>query len=184
MGNAAATFDLRERVDVRSVAAERTASIPWYVWCLAAATAADLFGGYWDISWHISIGRDTFWTPAHMMIYLAGVLAGVASGYAILSTTFGSSQEAKDSGISVWGFRGPLGCFMAAWGGFAMLTSAPFDNWWHNAYGLDVKIVSLPHSMLGVGELDDRARRDAAGVRASQSRDRAPISASSTGCCS
>ena len=97
MGNAAATFDLRERADVRSVAAERTASIPWYVWCLAAATAADLFGGYWDISWHISIGRDTFWTPAHMMIYLAGVLAGVASGYAILSTTFGSSQEAKDS---------------------------------------------------------------------------------------
>ena len=131
----------------------RTASIPWYVWCLAAATAADLFGGYWDISWHISIGRDTFWTPAHMMIYLAGVLAGVASGYAILSTTFGSSQEAKDASISVWGFRGPLGCFMAAWGGFAMLTSAPFDNWWHNAYGLDVKIVSLPHSMLGIGEL-------------------------------
>ncbi|MFZ0679283.1 hypothetical protein [Candidatus Binatus sp.] len=153
MGNAAATFDLRPRADVRTVAAERTAAIPWYVWCLAAATAADLFGGYWDISWHISIGRDTFWTPAHMMIYLAGVLAGVASGYAILSTTFGSSQEAKDASISVWGFRGPLGCFMAAWGGFAMLTSAPFDNWWHNAYGLDVKIVSLPHSMLGIGEL-------------------------------
>jgi hypothetical protein len=81
------------------------------------------------------------------------LLAGVASGYAILSTTFGTSQEAKDSSISVWGFRGPLGCFMAAWGGFAMLTSAPFDNWWHNAYGLDVKIVSLPHSMLGMGEL-------------------------------
>jgi hypothetical protein len=153
MGNAAATFDLRPRADMRSVVAERTASIPWYVWCLAAATAADLFGGYWDISWHISIGRDTFWTPAHMMIYLAGVLAGVASGFAILSTTFGSSQDAKDAGISVWGFRGPLGCFMAAWGGFMMLTSAPFDNWWHNAYGLDVKIVSLPHSMLGIGEL-------------------------------
>src|SRR5271167_1473290 len=99
----AATFDLRERADLRSVAAERTASIPWYVWCLAAATAADFFGGYWDISWHVSIGRDSFWTPAHMMIYLAGVLAGVASGYAILSTTFGESQEAKDAGISVWG---------------------------------------------------------------------------------
>ena len=42
---------------------------------------------------------------------------------------------------------------MATWGAFAMLTSAPFDNWWHNAYGLDVKIVSLPHSMLGLGEL-------------------------------
>ncbi len=64
MGNAAATFDLRPRADARSVVAERTASIPWYVWCLAAATAAEMFGGYWDISWHISIGRDSFWTPA------------------------------------------------------------------------------------------------------------------------
>src|SRR5260370_36841527 len=110
MGNAAATFDLRQRADIRSVAAERVASIPWYVWCLAAATAADLFGGYWDISWHISIGRDTFWTPAHMMIYLAGVLAGVASGYAILSPTFGSSRAGKDSRIAGSGFRGPLRC--------------------------------------------------------------------------
>src|SRR6202023_952546 len=87
MGNAAATFDLRDRADVRSVAATRTAAIPWYVWGLAAATAADLFGGYWDISWHISIGRDTFWTPAHMMMYLAGILAGVSCAYAILTAT-------------------------------------------------------------------------------------------------
>ncbi|HXW83669.1 MAG TPA: hypothetical protein VEJ86_04645 [Candidatus Binataceae bacterium] len=135
------------------VAAARAQSIPWYVWCLAAAVTSDVFGGYWDISWHISIGRDTFWTPAHMAVYLAGVLAGIASGYTILTTTFGSSERLKGEGVSIWGFRGPLGCFVAAWGGIAMLTSAPFDNWWHNAYGLDVKIVSLPHSILALGEL-------------------------------
>jgi len=32
-----------------------------------------------------------------------------------------------------------------------MLTSAPFDDWWHNAYGLDVKIISPPHALLGLG---------------------------------
>ena len=32
-----------------------------------------------------------------------------------------------------------------------MLTSAPFDNWWHNAYGLDVRIVSPPHTLLILG---------------------------------
>ncbi len=32
-----------------------------------------------------------------------------------------------------------------------MLTSAPFDDWWHNRYGLDVKIASPPHSILGIG---------------------------------
>ena len=32
-----------------------------------------------------------------------------------------------------------------------MLTSAPFDNWWHNAYGLDVRIISPPHALLAIG---------------------------------
>ncbi len=32
-----------------------------------------------------------------------------------------------------------------------MLTSAPFDDWWHNTYGLDVKIASPPHALLGLG---------------------------------
>jgi hypothetical protein len=32
-----------------------------------------------------------------------------------------------------------------------MLTSAPFDNWWHDAYGLDVKILSPPHTVLALG---------------------------------
>jgi hypothetical protein len=53
----------------------------------------------------------------------------------------------------MWGFRAPLGAFMAAWGGVAMLTSAPFDNWWHSAYGLDVKIISPPHVLLIGGML-------------------------------
>jgi len=153
MGNAAVpVYDLGARERTEAQAATRVAAIPWYVWCLAAAVTSDAMGGYWDISWHISIGRDTFWTPAHMMVYLAGILAGIASGYMILSTTFAASKQARDASVSVWGFRGPLGAFVAAWGGIAMLTSAPFDNWWHNAYGLDVKIISLPHSILALGE--------------------------------
>ena len=32
-----------------------------------------------------------------------------------------------------------------------MLVSAPFDDWWHNAYGLDVKIISPPHMVLALG---------------------------------
>ena len=32
-----------------------------------------------------------------------------------------------------------------------MVTSAPFDNWWHNAYGLDVRILSPPHMVLALG---------------------------------
>jgi hypothetical protein len=108
-------------------------------------------GVHWDISWHRSIGRDTFWTPAHIDIYLCGILAGISCGYTILATTFRPDSPLRKSSVTLWGFRGPLGAFIAAWGGIAMLASAPFDDWWHNAYGLDVKILSPPHMVLAVG---------------------------------
>ncbi len=110
-----------------------------------------MIGVYWDISWHESIGRDSFWTPAHLAIHLCGVLAGISCGYLILSTTFRRDSPLRKSSVRIWGFYGPLGAFIAAWGGICMITSAPFDNWWHNAYGLDVKILSPPHVVLAIG---------------------------------
>jgi hypothetical protein len=125
--------------------------IPWYLWCAALAVTSVTIGAHWDVSWHRSIGRDSFWTPAHMAIYACGVLAGICCGYLILTTTFKRPPQMLAASVRVLGFRGPLGAFLAAWGGIAMLTSAPFDNWWHNAYGLDVKIVSPPHTVLMLG---------------------------------
>jgi hypothetical protein len=72
----------------------------------------------------------------------------------ILTTTLGrtaAAEVARSAAVRIWGFRGPLGGFIGAWGGIAMLASAPFDNWWHNAYGLDVKIISPPHTVLAFG---------------------------------
>jgi hypothetical protein len=129
----------------------KTASIPWYIWCNVIAVSCGVVGLVWDISWHESIGRDSFWTPAHLLIQLSAILAAIACGYLILSTTFDKSSPLRDSSISIWGFRGPLGAFLCAWGGVCMVTSAPFDNWWHNAYGLDVKILSPPHILLALG---------------------------------
>jgi hypothetical protein len=129
----------------------REAGVPWHIWCGALAVTSATIGGAWDVSWHRSIGRDTFWTPAHMAIYACGILAAIFSGYLILTTTFEKSSPLRSAAVNVLGFRGPLGAFIAAWGGIAMLTSAPFDNWWHNAYGLDVKIVSPPHTLLILG---------------------------------
>src|SRR5207249_1797604 len=126
-------------------------AVPWYVWCAVLAVTSAMVGTHWDIAWHRSIGRDTFWTPAHLAIYLGGVLAGFSCGYLILSTTFASAAEARQASVKIWGFRGPLGAFICAWGGVAMIASAPFDDWWHGAYGLDVKILSPPHVLLALG---------------------------------
>ncbi len=125
--------------------------VPWYLWCSALAVTSAYVGGYWDISWHRSIGRDSFWSAPHMAIYACGVLAGIASAYLIFSTTFGRRASLRDVSVRIWGLSGPLGAFICAWGGLAMLASAPFDDWWHNAYGLDVKIISPPHMVLALG---------------------------------
>jgi hypothetical protein len=125
--------------------------IPWYLWCAAAAVTSAYIGGYWDIAWHRSIGRDTFWSPPHLAIYACGVLAGLASAYLILTTTFSKHAPLHEVSVRIWGLEGPIGAFICAWGGLAMLTSAPFDDWWHNAYGLDVKIISPPHMVLAAG---------------------------------
>jgi hypothetical protein len=141
----------RERCAASDIARYYLPGIPWYLWCSAFAVTAAYVGGYWDISWHRSIGRDTFWSPPHMAIYACGVLAGLSSGYLILTTTFGRNAPLRDVSVRIWGFVGPLGAFISAWGGAAMLVSAPFDDWWHNAYGLDVKIISPPHMVLAAG---------------------------------
>jgi hypothetical protein len=129
-------------------------SVPWYLWAGALAVTSAYVGGQWDVAWHRSIGRDTFWTPAHMAIYACGVIAGIVGLYLVIATTFGKSREAarlRAASVTVFGLRAPLGVFLAGWGGVAMLTSAPFDNWWHNAYGLDVQIISPPHTLLILG---------------------------------
>src|ERR1041385_1080021 len=97
------------------------AGIPWYCYAVLFGATSIVIGVLWDISWHSTIGRDTFWTPAHLAIYLGGVLGGQA------------------------------GAWRCIWGASAMVTSAPFDNWWHNAYGLDVRILSPPHTVLALG---------------------------------
>jgi len=126
-------------------------TIPWHLTAVLFAATSVVVGVIWDISWHRSIGRDTFWTPAHLAIYLGGVVAGLACGWLVLRTTFAGTPEEKAATVRFWGFRGPLGAWVCIWGAIAMITSAPFDNWWHDAYGLDVKVLSPPHVLLALG---------------------------------
>jgi hypothetical protein len=123
----------------------------WHAPTVVCAAVCVMVGVYWDISWHMSIGRDSFWTPAHLLIQAGGLIAGLTSGYVALRTTFGKDPRAHDAAVRFWGFRAPLGAWVCIWGCLAMVTSAPFDNWWHDAYGLDVRIISPPHTVLALG---------------------------------
>lgn len=145
-------------------AASRTDAVPWFLYSVLFASTSVLVGVIWDISWHRSIGRDSFWTPAHVAIYLGGVVAGLTCGWLAIRITFGVTQARLKAATTVatatptraesvrfWGFYAPFGAWVCIWGTLAMLTSAPFDDWWHNTYGLDVKILSPPHVVLAAG---------------------------------
>ncbi len=125
----------------------------WPGFLLAFAASCITVGIMWDISWHQTVGRDTFWTPAHMVIYLGGALGGCIGGWLAIKYTFLAGPAEREASVRVFGARAPLGAWVVIWGAVAMLTSGPFDNWWHNAYGLDVKIISPPHALLGLGML-------------------------------
>jgi hypothetical protein len=125
-----------------------SAPIPWYLWSLVLAVCLVTLGGQVDVSWHRSIGRDSFWTPPHTMVYACGVISGFTCAWLILATTFGTRPDLRENSVNLFGLRAPLGAFLTAWGGLTMLYSAPVDNWWHNAYGLDVRVASPPHILL------------------------------------
>src|SRR5205814_10662519 len=91
------------------------ARVPWYLWCSALAVTSAYVGGYWDISWHRSIGRDSFWSAPHMAIYACGVLAGLSSAYLIFATTFARNHPLRDVSVRVWGLAAPTGAFICAW---------------------------------------------------------------------
>jgi hypothetical protein len=150
MATTAAVTDLSGATAARAETA--APATVWPLWCALGSSLAAAFGTHWDIAWHRSIGRDAFWSPPHVAIYSAAVLAAIAALARVLPATFGRGR-ARAAAVHVLGFRGPLGAFISAWGGIAMLTSAPFDDWWHNAYGLDVKILSPPHMVLATGIL-------------------------------
>jgi hypothetical protein len=125
--------------------------VPPVVYCVVFASACVLVGVLWDISWHQSIGRDTLFSAPHVAIYLGGIIAGLACGWDALRTSFAPGAD-RSTAVPFWRvFRAPLGAWIAIWGAIAMITSAPFDDWWHNAYGLDVKILSPPHALLAAG---------------------------------
>jgi len=107
---------------------------------IAGALAGPL-GAYWDVAWHVDQGRETFWSPPHLLIY-SGILAIVVSVLASIALAGGGPCRA---------LREHRGLRFALAAGGAALASAPFDEAWHGLFGLDVSIWSPPHLLLLFG---------------------------------
>jgi hypothetical protein len=141
----------REGGPARAEGADPTDGTPWVLYAVLFASTCIVVGLIWDISWHMTIGRDTLWSPPHVIEQIGASVAGLACGWLVLKITFAGTAAERDRSVRFWGFRGPLGAWVCIWGALAMIASVPFDDWWHNAYGLDVQILSPPHTVLAAG---------------------------------
>lgn len=129
----------------RSVRREAPFGIPSRLLAFAAAGAVSMpVGGYWDISFHLASGRESFFSPPHLLIY-GGILL------ALLVTVAGIiTGRRRGTSWREQARRQPMALLAA--GGLALqLASAPFDELWHIVFGLDVSIWSPPHGLLIMG---------------------------------
>lgn len=100
-------------------------SLPLWIFLLVRVLA--FAGVQWDVAWHRSLGRDSFWSPPHLVIYASLGVVTLTALWVI----------AREGWIRGYG--------LIVWGGLIVYLSAPFDELWHRWYGLDVDIWSPPH---------------------------------------
>jgi hypothetical protein len=119
----------------------RAQTVPWYIWVSVVAVTATSVGLYWDISWHMSIGRDTFWTPAHLGILFAAIVAGLSSVFLIFSTTFGKDRKQRGASVKMWGFYGPVGAFVSLCGGHDDIWLVSFMDYDLGYFDLETRVL-------------------------------------------
>ncbi|HKX18215.1 MAG TPA: hypothetical protein VJT33_09435, partial [bacterium] len=107
---------------------------------LAAGALAGFLGLYWDISWHIDKGRDTFFTPPHNFVY--GALLTV-----LIAAAYGFWRDRRDTPyhLRAGRYRLHLGILIVAAGAALVLAFAPLDDLWHRMYGVDVTLWGPMH---------------------------------------
>lgn len=109
---------------------------------LGVAMPFAALGFYWDVAWHIDLGRDeVLFSPPHVALITGLVMIGVAGALAIPLATRAKAPHA-------WRLKGchvPIGAaaFLVA-GTISMLAFAA-DEAWHAIYGLDVSMWGPTH---------------------------------------
>ncbi|MGH2723983.1 MAG: hypothetical protein ACRDI0_06895 [Actinomycetota bacterium] len=108
-------------------------------------------GLYWDVGWHIDLGRDeSLFTPAHTLIVLGLGFIALAGAVAVtLATVAGAPAPLRWRRLRVpWSALPLLLLGMGAMAGF------PLDELWHRFYGVDVTLWGPTHLlMVGGGAL-------------------------------
>ncbi|HEX6247002.1 MAG TPA: hypothetical protein VFZ64_03955, partial [Nocardioidaceae bacterium] len=147
-------------------AADRVARLDgsprWFALPLAISVAGALSGAvglYWDVSFHIAMGRDEgpLANPAHYLIFV-GLIAIFAGGALALALARDDLPRRSLRITRAW--RVPLGPAIGTAVALFALLGFPLDDVWHRLFGQDVTewgpthvlmiggVLMLPYSML------------------------------------
>ena len=110
-------------------------------WSLLTA----LIGFFWDVSWHVDLGRDNqLFTPPHVMILLG--LGGILAS-AVVSIVFANYEHAE-TGWRLGPVRVPYAAMALLLLGGGAVCGFPLDDLWHRTYGIDVTMWSPTHLLM------------------------------------
>jgi len=95
-----------------------------------------VLAGTWDVWWHGALGRETFWSPPHLLLYTS-VLVAIGTGF----YGWWKTREASWKWLALVLFLIPA--------------SAPFDELWHRVFGVEqvnspLIVWSPPHVVLAL----------------------------------
>lgn len=100
-------------------------------------------GAQWDVSWHILGIVETFFTPAHAVLYAGIDLVALANLQGLrlrLAYADNPTYTALFTGLRI--------AFIAT---ALQIIAAPIDFWWHSTYGFDPYLFTPAHSLLITG---------------------------------
>lgn len=107
---------------------------------MAVGTLFGLIGLYWDISWHIDVGRDTFFTAPHNFLYASMLIV-------LITSLYGLVRDRRDTPLHLPLGRLRLhpGILIVAIGAALELIFAPADDIWHRFFGVDATLWAPMH---------------------------------------
>ena len=112
-----------------------------YTWAIAVAG----LGFYWDVAWHIDLGRDnTLFTAAHVLILLG--IGGIAAA-GVTSIVLASVDRAATAWRLGW-VRIPRAAAALVVIGVGATAGFPLDDLWHANYGVDVTMWGPTHLLM------------------------------------
>ncbi len=103
---------------------------------ITTALFSAVLAGTWDVWWHGALGRESFWSPPHLLLY-ASVIVAIGTGF----YGWWKAKERSWKWLAIVLFLIPA--------------SAPFDEIWHRVFGVEpvnspLIIWSPPHVILAL----------------------------------